>query len=217
MKRSITGGVYLVVDPSEGIDSTLPKIRKAIEGGLDIIQVWNNWSENHDRVSFINSLCKEAHDHNIPVLINEEWTLINQCELDGVHFDTIPGDLSSIRENIKREIIWGITCGNDLERIRWADSNEFDYISFCSMFPSLSAGVCEIVSKEAVRQARQITSLPIFVAGGITIENVEELKDTGMNGIALISAIMKADDPQQTTTIFKRKLNKIITDATIIS
>ncbi len=87
-----------------------------------------------------------------------------------------------------------------------AADNGVDYISFCAMFPSPSAGVCEIVMKETVIQARQLTSLPIFLSGGITLNNIDELTSTGMNGIAVISAIIKADDPQTATKAFKEKL-----------
>jgi thiamine-phosphate pyrophosphorylase len=128
--------------------------------------------------------------------------------VDGVHFDAVPADLDQIRKKTGKPFLCGLTCGNDLSRVQWAEENCLSYISFCSLFPSPSAGVCEIVRKETVRQARQLTAMPIFLAGGITLENIDELHDTGMNGIALISAIMKADDPQTAAKAFKNKLNK---------
>lgn len=208
-ERKIKGGLYLVVDPSPGIDHILPKLEQAIEGGLDVLQVWNNWNINQDKQELINAVCKTAHAKNIPVLINEEWELLKTTLLDGVHFDNVPLNIDSIRQKIIRPFICGITCGNELTRVRWANDHRLDYISFCSLFPSLSSGVCEIVSKDTVIQARQLTSLPIFLAGGITLENLQELTSTGMNGIALISAIMKADDPQKVTRTFKQKLTTI--------
>lgn len=205
-RRKIAGGIYLVVDPTPGIDKVLPKIDQALKGGLDVLQVWNKWNNNQDKFQFINKLCITAHKREIPVLINDDWELLKNTDLDGVHFDTPPADLDRIRQAVARPFICGITCGNNLERIQWAVEQKLDYISFCSMFPSPSAGVCEIVSRETVMQARQLTSMPVFLAGGITLDNVHELTCTGMNGIALISAIMKSNDPQQTTKAFKQKL-----------
>ena len=77
------------------------------------------------------------------------------------------------------------------------------------MFPSASAGACEIVHKETVIKARQLISLPIFVAGGLTLENMNELKHAGINGIALISGIMKAENAEITAKQFKEKLESI--------
>jgi thiamine-phosphate pyrophosphorylase len=204
--RKINGGLYLVVDPALQLEFILPKIKQAIAGGIDVLQVWNNWSDGQNKQNIINAICNIAHASNIPVLINEEWQLLQTTQLDGVHFDNVPTGINAIRQTIAKPFIIGITCGNDLNRIIWANDNRLDYISFCSMFPSPSAGVCEIVKKETVIQARQLTPLPIFVAGGITLNNIEELEDISINGIALISGIMKADDAHATAKNFKEKL-----------
>lgn len=216
MKRKISGGLYLVVDPSLGSDVILPKVEKAINGGVDVLQVWNNWSLHQNKQELIDSICSIAHAKDIPVIINDDWELITKTALDGVHFDRIPSNLNRIRQTIGKLFICGITCGNDLTTVQWADENKLDYISFCSMFPSSSGGACEIVKKETVQRARRTTSLPIFLAGGITLKNVDELTYTGMNGIALIAAIMKTDDPQTTTQAFKNKL-KIFHNETLIN
>lgn len=207
--KKISGGIYLVVDPATGIDILLPQIAKAIEGGIEVLQVWNNWKPGQDKNKLIAAICSLAHEKNIPVLINEEWQLLRTTELDGVHFDNIPDDLNMIRQSLGRPVITGLTCGNDLDIIRAAIKEQFDYISFCSMFPSESAGVCEIVSPETVRKARELTDMPIFLAGGISLDNIDTLTDTGMNGVALISAIMKSEDPKERVLSFRKKLNTI--------
>lgn len=205
-KRKIKGGLYLVVDPALELEFILPKIEQAIKGGVDVVQIWNNWQEGQNKNEVVDAICSLAHSTGIPVLINEEWQLLQNSRLDGVHFDNIPADIKRISSAIGRPFICGITCGNELDRIEWADKNNLDYVSFCSMFPSASAGVCEIVTKETVVKARAITSLLIFVAGGITLSNVEELKNTGIDGIALISSVMKAEDATKASQAFKEKL-----------
>lgn len=204
--KKISGGIYLVVDPATGIDILLPQIKKAVEGGIEALQVWNNWNPGQVKKELITAICSIAHEKNIPVLINEEWQLLRITELDGVHFDSIPHDLQMIRQTLGRPIIAGLTCGNDMDIIRAAIKEQYDYISFCSMFPSESAGVCEIVSPETVRKARELTDMPIFLAGGINLDNIDTLTDTGMNGVALISAIMKSEDPKDSVLSFKKKL-----------
>lgn len=213
MRRSISGGLYLVVDPALGLEGLLPTIEGAIQGGVDVLQIWNNWSHRQDKLQVVATICALAHSHDVPVLINEAWELMLCTPLDGVHFDALPADLTAIRQKVGRPFLCGLTCGNDLSRVHWAEKNGLTYISFCSLYPSPSAGVCEIVRKETVREARRLTSLPIFLAGGITLENVDELHATGMNGIALISAILKADDPRQATKAFKNKLKETDNEA----
>ena len=158
--KELKGGLYLVVDPAMEENTLLINVSKALEGGVDVLQIWNNWSGVQNKSAVIAAICSLAHQHNVPVIINEEWELLMHSNIDGVHFDNPPEDLSIIRTRIGRDFISGITCGNDLGRIKWATDNGFSYISFCSMFPSPLAGVCEIVKPETVTRARQMTTLP---------------------------------------------------------
>lgn len=204
----ITGGLYLVVDPFEGVEAVLPKVQKALTGGVNIVQIWNNFSPTQNQEAFINAICAVAHQHKVPVLINNQWQLLLTTRLNGIHFDELP-DINHIRKVLDRPSIIGITCGNNLQRIHWANENNIDYISFCSMFPSSSAGVCEIVDRKTVLQARSMTNIPIFLAGGITLQNVNELSHCGADGVAVISGIMKAADPAASAQQFQLQLSSL--------
>lgn len=205
LRRKVKGGVYLVIDPHDGIESVLPKVKAALAGGVDVLQIWNHWHEGQDQKAFIDSITTLAHAVDVPVLINEEWRWLESTLIDGVHFDTIPADWDAIRNTITRPFLTGITCGNDEARIGWA-IRFADYLSFCSMFPSASAGACEIVRPEVVEDTRRQTKLPIFAAGGITPALVSTLLPLGIDGVAVISAISKADNPAQAAHNFKEAL-----------
>jgi thiamine-phosphate pyrophosphorylase len=148
-----------------------------------------------------------AAGSDVPVLINEEWEYLKTTPLDGVHFDTVPEDFDQLKEETGRDFIFGITCSNDLDIVRWADEHEMDYISFCAMYPSPSVGSCEIVKPETVQKAREITSLPLFLSGGIAPEKIAELDGLDFNGIAVISGILKDDDPREQAINYKQALN----------
>jgi thiamine-phosphate pyrophosphorylase len=205
LRRKIKGGVYLVVDPYEGIDKVLPNVNAALAGGVDVLQIWNHWHEGQNQKAFIEGIIQLAHATDVPVLINEEWHWLESTRMDGVHFDAIPGGWDTIRKTIQRPFLAGITCGNDEARIGWAIRHA-DYLSFCSMFPSASAGACEIVRPEIVEETRRQTNLPIFVSGGITPALIRNLLPLGINGVAVISAILKAEDPAQAAHNFKHAL-----------
>ena len=77
----------------------------------------------------------------------------------------------------------------------------------CAMFPSPSAGSCDIVMPQTVKQARGMTGMPIFVSGGITPENIQLLKkETPFDGVAVISGILSAAHPQQKVKEYKDAL-----------
>lgn len=149
-----------------------------------------------------------AAEYDVPVLVNEEWQLLKTTALHGVHFDTVPNHFDNIRKEIGRDFICGITCSNDLGVIEWADENRLDYISFCAMFPSPSVDNCPIVRPETVQKAREITSLPLFLSGGITLDNLGTLDNLDFDGVAVISGILKSDNPGKAASEIQQALNK---------
>jgi thiamine-phosphate pyrophosphorylase len=198
-QTNIVGGVYLVLDPAIEPSQLLVKLEAALKGGLQVVQIWNNWQAGTDKLLLISAISQLCKIYSVPLLINEDWTLLQEtADLDGVHFDTVPVDLEAIRASIARPFVAGITCSGDLDIVVWAQAHELDYISFCAMFPSPSAGTCDIVMPETVRKAGVMTKLPIFVSGGITPENTALLKQQiPFNGVAVISGVLSAEDPQQ--------------------
>ncbi|WP_254157862.1 thiamine phosphate synthase [Chryseosolibacter indicus] len=203
----IDGGLYLVVDPRPGLQDVFPKIKEALEGGVDVIQLWNSWNLEESQEELILSICDLAHQYQVPVLINEHWRYLEKFPLDGVHFDEIPLDLAHIRQSINRSFFIGITCGNDQLRVDWAVNNNIDYISFCSMFPSSTANSCDLVNPDFVRQVRANTHIPVYVAGGITLDNLPAMMALGIDGVAVVSEIMKSSDPRLAANRFKQTLN----------
>lgn len=205
-KYHIKGGLYLVVDPSMPLDSLIPKIESALKGGVDILQIWNHWPDESDKLSIIKSIVTLGHQFDTPVMINENTDLLAITELDGVHFDHIPANFEELKS--QRNAIIGLTCGNDFEKIQWAIDHELDYISFCSVFPSSSVNTCDLVDKAIILKTRASTKMPIFLSGGIDLTNIDDLKDTQMDGIAVVSGIMSANDPEEKTKQYKQALKK---------
>ncbi|MFW6389279.1 MAG: thiamine phosphate synthase [Marinilabiliaceae bacterium] len=214
-KKAISGGLYLVLDPAKDISVLIEKLKQALEGGTEIVQIWNNWRDHHslaDKEQIIQNVLNEARKYQVTVLINEEWQWLKRTNLDGVHFDSFPEDIERIREEVNRDFIAGVTCSNDLEVVRKAEEHSLDYVSFCAMFPSSSVDSCEIVRPETVRKARAMTNIPLFLSGGITSHNMEELRELDFDGVAVISGIMSADLPAEAATEYKNSLNHLKTE-----
>lgn len=205
----ITGGVYLVVDPAMDRSLLLSKLAPALKTGITAVQIWNNWLPGTDKGSYIAAVSGLCRAYSVPLFIGNDWELlIDSPDLDGVHFDSVPENYAEIKRKVGRPFMAGITCSGDLDIVRWANKNEFAYVSFCAMFPSTSAGSCTIVMPSAVREARGITDLPLFVSGGITPENILSLRKlTPFDGVAVISGIMSADDTSLKVRSYQEALN----------
>lgn len=201
------GGVYLVVDPCMEEKILLKKIGQALHEKIVAVQIWDNFQAEQEMLILINKLCELCHTSEIPVFINNRWELLADAPLDGVHFDEIPEDIDKIRGKFSRQFLSGLTCNNDLKCLEWAEKHQFDYISFCSIFPSPTSNSCELVDFDTIRRAKEISSLPIFLAGGISPENLEKLNDLKYDGVAVVSGIMNTENPGEAVRNYIKKLN----------
>lgn len=209
--NKITGGVYLVVNPTIEKPILLTKIKSALDGGVQVLQIWNNWPGNFDKekkAGLIREIILISSGYGVPILINQEWEWLKETALSGVHFDQIPHNYKAIKSSIKRDFMAGISCGNDLRLVDWAEQNHLDYISFCAMFPSSSVDSCEIIRPETIQNARLITSMPIFLSGGLTTENIPKLKGLDFSGVAVISGILNASNPKLSTLAYTQALKQ---------
>lgn len=207
-KKTISDGVYLVIDPLIGPDKILSQLKLIKNEKIAAIQIWNNPKTKDVAFSLIENIIALFENSATPILINNNWQLLKTLPLDGVHFDEVPKNLSAIEAEISRPFIKGLTLQNDLMAVEKDNNLKFDYLSFCSLFPSLTAKNCEIVSFETIKKCRQRTTRPIFLAGGIRLDNMASILQLPANGIAVVSAVMNASNPleviQKFNSILKR-------------
>ncbi len=208
MKPQIQNGVYLVIDPSMKQQQLFERLAAVLKEKICAVQIWDHFPNEDVKQEIIPLVCAMCKAANVPVLINNDWALLKQFPLDGVHFDVLPANLQEIRKEIGRGFIAGITVNNSLDVVASAEQNRFDYISFCSVFPSSTSNSCERVTFDTIRNARTLTSMPIFLAGGMRLENISKLEELDFNGVAVISGIMQAEDPAQATKQYNQLLKK---------
>jgi thiamine-phosphate pyrophosphorylase len=207
-------GLYLVVDATLPEDQLLPIVQQALDGGVDIVQVWGGSRKAEELAGIgekILSLCKR---YEVLCIITDKISVCKEIDADGIHFDGYelpPLTPFAVKEQIGKDKIVGVTCGISLEKLLWAEHNGADYVSFCSIFPSTSVDTCELVPLEMIRTAKKLLSIPVFASGGITAENMNHVLEAGADGIAVVSAILKSPSPKHAAEAFKQKLNKFIT------
>ena len=204
---AIKNGLYLLVDPSMDMQLMLQKVEAALKGGVSIIQILNNFQANTRKVLVIESVKILAHRFDVPVLINEDISDISH--VDGIHFDNIPENFEALKATLFEGAIIGITCDNDLSKLEWALRHNLNYVSFGSIFPTDSIPSYKIINLESVRKARAYSDIPIFLSGGITPDNMNQLDNTGLDGVAVVSGIMNAEDPLECARDYIRAITRV--------
>lgn len=206
----ISGGLYLVIDPSKDERDLLNALENALKAKLSAVQIWDNFSASSvipALISKIKVLCTTA---DVPLLINNHPEWVELFDLDGVHFDEFSQlSADSLRTFRHQGKIVGITINNDLDTIRKSIEMEVDYLSFCSIFPSSTNTSCELVDFEIIRKTRKLTEIPVFLAGGINPENISQLNSLNFDGIAAVSGVMSAADPYAAILDYQQALSKL--------
>lgn len=204
--KTIHKGIYIVVDPGMKQERILSQLEKIKRKTIAAVQIWDN-PDAEIKVDLIEEIVKLFKDTNTPVLINNQWKYLKQYGLDGIHFDAIPANLEQLSKEIDRNFIKGITLTNDLESLPKIEKMKFDYLSFCSVFPSSTSSSCDLVDLKTIQDCKEQTNLPIFLSGGITPENLNQLCHLHYDGVAIVSGIMKASDPEKAIENYSNELN----------
>jgi thiamine-phosphate pyrophosphorylase len=195
--------LYLVVDPTISPDKLLDAVEKAMKGGVDILQLWKAWQSKSGIVKLAKELLNLANAYTTPLIVNDDLQLAKDVGAYGVHLDGYDVTPTNVRKALGEKSIVGYTVGTDLQWVKWAETVGADYVSFCSVFPTPSAVQCDIVPLNTIQSAKSMARIPIFASGGITLSNAHLVLETGIDGIAVISSILQAEDPQQAAKSFK--------------
>lgn len=190
--------IYLIIDPAKPLSELLKKLASALQEKLYALQIWDNFVSEEQAKEIIPAIASMCRQKDVPVLINNRWNYLSKYDsLAGVHFDKIPPNWEYIRKSLPKNTLLGITANNDLRVVEWAEKEQFSYISFCSMFPSCTANSCELVQFETILKAKTISKMPIFLAGGISVDRLPKLQTIQkyFDGLALVSGIMSAENP----------------------
>ena len=202
--------LYAVTDRSwlNG-ESLYSQVEKAIKGGATFIQLRE---KKLDRENFkteaieIKSLCNK---YNIPFVINDNVDIALEIGADGVHVGQGDMEAGSVREKFGSDKIIGVSASN-VEQALLAEKNGADYLGVGAVFPTSSKDDAAEVSKEMLMDICHAVHIPVIAIGGITRDNVIELKGSGIVGAAVISAIFAQPDIVEAAKDLKQRVAEAI-------
>lgn len=185
------------------------KIEEALQGGVTILQLRE---KELDEDSFINeaievkNICRK---HGVPLIINDNVNVALKSGADGVHVGIEDMPIDEIRRTVPDSFIIGATC-KTVEQAQSAERLGADYMGVGAVFPSPTKKNAVRITREQLKEICASVSIPAVAIGGISLENVDELKDGGMSGIAVVSAVFSADDIQKAASLLKEKAKSLI-------
>ena len=209
MKKIKDHSLYLVITEEYGKGRSAIEIaRAAIKGGVDIIQMREKNKPQQELIDTGKKLSRLCSDNNVIFIVNDDPMIAKETGADGVHLgqeDINSCPIDEARRIIGQDKIIGISA-HSIETVKRANSENVDYIAFGPVFSTEIKEGC--VGTQCVEKALTATKKPIVFIGGIDLCNIDGLLQMGAKNIALIRAILRADDITEKTRAFKDKLLK---------
>ena len=143
----------------------------------------------------LKTLCAQ---HGVPFVVNDSVEIALQCDADGVHVGQSDIKGRDIRAIIGSDKILGISAGTVEEAVA-AEKAGADYIGVGAVFPTGTKKNATPMTMELLKEIVSSVSIPVVAIGGISSENILQLRGSGVDGVAVVSAIFAAEDPGKAT------------------
>ncbi len=168
-------------------DALFEVVAAVIQGGACVIQYRDK--NPVDAAYIARELVKICHQHDVPLIINDDIGLALISNADGVHLGKDDGEIIEARKHLGNAAIVGVSCYNSVDRAMTAQALGATYVAFGRFFPSSSKPLAAPADRDTLRQAKTAIHLPIVAIGGILPENGGQLLAAGADLLAVIGGV----------------------------
>lgn len=186
--------LYLVTDSDILKNRDFYKcIEDAMKAGVTMVQLREKNADGKEFLEKALKLRELTRKYNVSFIINDRVDIALLCDADGVHVGQSDIDAVSVRKLIGKDKIIGVSARSVAEAQK-AKADGADYIGIGAMFSTSTKLDAKDVSFDTLREMTSQVDIPFVLIGGITLDNVCQLKEFNPDGYAIVSGILKADD-----------------------
>ncbi|MBE5998487.1 MAG: thiamine phosphate synthase [Sarcina sp.] len=205
--------LYAVTDTSWLRGRTLARqVEEALRGGATMVQLREKKLTGdalEQEAREILALCRR---YDVPLLINDDVLLAKKIGADGVHVGQSDMAAAQARSILGPDAIIGVTA-RTVEQARAAEAAGADYLGSGAVFGTSTKKDAKPLDPACFQEICESVSIPVTAIGGITLENIRQLKGRGMRGFAIVSGIFAADDIEaQTGKLWKAAQSLCVND-----
>ncbi len=184
-------------------------VKESLDGGVTFLQLREKTlDEAHflEEAKELQKLCKE---YKVPFIINDNVDIAVAMNADGVHVGQSDMEAGDVRAKLGPDKIIGVST-QTVEQAILAEKHGADYLGVGAVFPTTSKDDAAEVSYDTLKAICEAVSIPVVAIGGITQGNVVKLTGSGIDGVAVISAIYAQKDIKKATADLKAAVKAIV-------
>ena len=187
--------LYAVTDRAwTGKMSLAQQVEAALQNGATCVQLREKELDEEQFLAEaleIRALCRS---YGVPFIVNDNVDIAIRCAADGVHVGQEDMKAEDVRRRVGENMIIGVSA-HTVEEARRAVENGADYLGVGAVFSTATKTNVGNMPFETLRDICHAVEIPVVAIGGISKTNIMQLSGSGVDGVAVVSAIFAAEDP----------------------
>lgn len=202
--------LYLVTDSTNMTeDEFLSKVEAACRGGVTLIQLREKNRTTKEYIDLANKVKAISDRYDLPLLIDDRLDVAMAVDAAGVHVGADDMPVALARKLLGPDKIVGATA-KTVEAAMIAQADGADYLGVGAIYPTTTKVKTVLTKVETLQDICEHVSIPVGAIGGLNKDNCDILKGTDIDGLCVVSAIMKQDDCETAARELKAKIQSIL-------
>ena len=186
--------LYAVTDRAwVGKQTLYEQVESALKGGVTCVQLREKELDDEaflKEAVEIHALCQR---YGVPFFVNDNVDIAIRCHAEGVHVGQEDMAAAQVRARVGEKMMIGVSV-HSVEEAKQAVRDGADCLGVGAMFSTSTKTDVDVLPKETLKAICDAVDIPVVAIGGLNKSNILELSGTGVDGVALVSAIFSAED-----------------------
>ena len=195
MKKFDTSLYFITDSTGFSEEEFLQRVEAALQGGVSLLQLREKAGSTREYIELAEKVHALAKKYSVPLIIDDRLDVAMAIDAEGVHLGQSDMPVVTARKLWGEEKIIGATA-KTVEQAVEAYEQGADYLGVGAIFPTTTKVKTILTSVDTVRDICNAVPIPVNAIGGLNKDNIDVLQGVPIAGICVVSAVMKADDPE---------------------
>ena len=198
--------LYLVTDDQQDLYTLINVVKEAVAGGVTMVQVREKSNDIQSFITRAQVVKTILQGTGVPLIINDRVDVALAVDADGVHLGQSDMPAQMARTLIGPNKLLGLSIENE-QQLMEANTLPLDYIGLSAIFATpTKTDTLKQWGIAGLQKAVNVSQFPIVAIGGINNRNLDQIINTGVDGVALVSAICHANDPKSAAAALLKQI-----------
>lgn len=202
--------LYFITD-STGFaeDEFLYRVEEACKGGVTLIQLREKDKTTREYISIAEKVHEITQRYDIPLIIDDRVDVALAINAEGVHVGQSDMPVDMARKLMGNDKIVGATTKTVSQAVE-AYEKGADYLGVGAIYPTTTKVKTVLTSVDTLKEIVKAVPVKVNAIGGLNKDNIHVLKDSGIDGICVVSAIMKSENPRAAAEELKTAFAEVV-------